>query len=311
MSSFEKNPTFRGRGIIGKIRLTVAYKFVLKSTYSKERTIMNHTGKSVLRYPGGKTRAVSLIMPFLNRFPSKRLVSPFFGGGSLEFAWSKQNAEGFVDGYDIYPPLVQFWKESLSNPSALSDKVEKYRPMTKERFSSLQKKLPSMSGLDSAAAFYALNRSSFSGATMSGGMSPGAKRFTESSVTRLRDFKAPNVKVRLGDVFDVMQDVAELDPEQTTLYLDPPYQIDDSALYGHKGNAHRGFDHQKLSEAVHNLNNLGFRIVLSYNDIDSIRSMYRDYLITPLSWSYGMKNVSSGSMGQSSEMIVLSNAFKS
>ena len=146
---------------------------------------------------------------------------------------------------------------------------------------------------------------------MSGGMSPGAKRFTESSVTRLREFRAPNVKVRLGDVFDVMQDVAELDPEQTILYLDPPYKIDDSALYGHKGNAHRGFDHQKLSEMVHNLNSLGFRIVLSYNDIDSIRCMYSNYLITPLSWSYGMKNVSSGSMGQSSEMIVLSDAFKS
>tara|TARA_B100000927_G_scaffold278034_1_gene260248 strand:- start:14670 stop:15491 length:822 start_codon:yes stop_codon:yes gene_type:complete len=270
---------------------------------------MKYTGKSVLRYPGGKTRAVSLIMPFLTRFEAKVLVSPFFGGGSIEFAWAQQKPSCRVEGYDIYPPLVAFWREALSNPGPLSNKVDAYRPMDKDLFLSLQKKLPSLSGRDAAAAFYALNRSSFSGATMSGGMSPGVKRFTESSIQRLADFHAPNVKVRLGDVFDVVEDLIDSDPEDSVIYLDPPYKIDDSALYGHKGNAHRGFEHERLAELVHRLNGKGFRLVLSYNDSDSIRALYSRYLITPLSWSYGMKNVAGGSMGSSSELLILSEPF--
>ena len=45
----------------------------------------------------------------------------------------------------------------------------------------------------SAVMFYVLNRTSFSGSTLSGGMASGGEddnpRFTESSIQRLRDFK--------------------------------------------------------------------------------------------------------------------------
>ena len=45
----------------------------------------NYSTRSLLRYPGGKTRGVDFITQF---FPQRldKLLSPFFGGGSIELA---------------------------------------------------------------------------------------------------------------------------------------------------------------------------------------------------------------------------------
>ena len=43
--------------------------------------------KSPLRYPGGKTRACSILDEIINEkgFDKSVVISPFFGGGSFEF----------------------------------------------------------------------------------------------------------------------------------------------------------------------------------------------------------------------------------
>ena len=42
--------------------------------------------KTLLRYPGGKSKAIDLITPFVKDYD--KIVSPFIGGGSLEIHWS-------------------------------------------------------------------------------------------------------------------------------------------------------------------------------------------------------------------------------
>ena len=131
------------------------------------------TTRSPLRYPGGKSRA-SVILPLIPQ------------GGSVELALMGQGVEVF--GSDIFSPLVDFWQEAIENPLELSVRVLKYLPRSK--FYNLQKhfrELPNK--LERAAVFFVLNRSSFSGTTLSGGMSPGHKRFTPSAIKRLRSQK--------------------------------------------------------------------------------------------------------------------------
>ena len=62
--------------------------------------------KSLLRYPGGKTRAVKHILPY---FPAEtRLVlSPFLGGASVELALCDKGIK--VYGYDAFQHLITFW----------------------------------------------------------------------------------------------------------------------------------------------------------------------------------------------------------
>ena len=74
--------------------------------------------KSLLRYPGGKTRALKHIIPY---FPKNltEIVSPFFGGGSIEIHYASQGVR--VHGYEIFEPLVNFWQQVLENPKRVAD----------------------------------------------------------------------------------------------------------------------------------------------------------------------------------------------
>lgn len=123
---------------------------------------------SPLRYPGGKTRAVDLIHSLIPQ-NIKSICSPFLGGGSIELACSTRME---VFGYDVFSPLVDFWQIIIADPHKLAAHIQPFFPLTRDAFYELQKtymQFPSQ--LERAAAFYVLNRSSFSGTTLSGGMS--------------------------------------------------------------------------------------------------------------------------------------------
>ena len=60
--------------------------------------------KTVLRYAGGKSRAINKISPFVD--PYDTIVSPFIGGGSLEVYWASQGKK--VIGSDVFDLLVNY-----------------------------------------------------------------------------------------------------------------------------------------------------------------------------------------------------------
>ena len=167
------------------------------STAALEHSHLNYSARSPLRYPGGKTRGVEFITQF---FPKKldKLLSPFFGGGSIELSIAAKGT--LIYGYDIFSPLVEFWQCLLTQPNQLADAVEKFYPLSKENFYKLQRTQTQFkTKLERAAVYYVLNRSSFSGATLSGGMSPNHPRFTLTSIERLRNYFNPNIKVERAD----------------------------------------------------------------------------------------------------------------
>lgn len=250
--------------------------------------------RSVLRYPGGKTRAV----PVLNQYlpdDIEEIVSPFFGGGSFEFACASRGIK--VYGSDVFEPLINFWHHLLYDAEELAQRVEAHHPLSHPKFYSLQKRYLMLDDpLERAAVFFVLNRSSYSGTTLSGGMSPNHPRFNEGAIRRLREFYAPDVAVEHLD----FEDAFEKHPN-TYMYLDPPYLID-QALYGNKGDTHNGFDHERLCQLLHERNS-GW--MLSYNDSPQIREMYSQFRIEEPKWSYGMGNVKSSRMKRSSELLIL------
>lgn len=236
-----------------------------------------YTDRSLLRYPGGKTRGVEVITQY---FPEiSEMASPFFGGGSIELYMAAKGVK--IYGYDIFTPLVEFWQCVIKNPIKLAEKVADFLPLSKETFYELQQhQACARTKLERAAIFYVLNRSSFSGSTLSGGMSPGHPRFTQSSIERLRTFFNPLFSV---ESLDFKQSIKA--HKNCFLYLDPPYLIR-SALYGKKGNVHKDFDHEGLFKALLKRDNW----ILSYNDCAEIRTMYKSYnILTPV-WKYGMSN---------------------
>jgi DNA adenine methylase len=85
--------------------------------------------------------------------------------------------------------------------------------------------------------------------------------------------------------------------ENGLLFLDPPYYLGKkSKLYGNNGDLHENFDHQRLYECVKTKNNW----LMTYNDCDYIRDLYKDFKIIKVNWTYGM-NTSK----KSSEIVII------
>ena len=234
--------------------------------------------KSPLRYPGGKSRAVGHILPLI---PVKRSVaSPFIGGGSIELALAERGQK--VSGYDAFKPLVAFWQQALLEPNRMASEADAWRPITKSDFADLQRRLMGIEDpFNQAVAFFVINRASFSGATISGGMSPQQDRFAASAIQRLREFQEPNLRVERMDFTESMAK-----HRRSFLYLDPPYALDaGSRLYGDRGDMHADFPHERLRDELRKHKG-GW--LMSYNDCRTVRELYADCNIKSAAWTYGM-----------------------
>jgi len=243
---------------------------------------------SPLRYPGGKSRAVKAILPLIPATETE-LCAPFLGGGSIELACTTRM---HVHASDVFSPVIDFWQVLLENKELLARRVESYLPLSRTEFYNLQERYTNLEDrVERAAAFFVLNRSSFSGTTLSGGMSPGHPRFTESAIQRLRAFEVHNFEVQCADFREAI-----IGHPDAFLYLDPPY-LNGEALYGLKGDTHKGFEHAALAELLVNRE----RWIMSYNDCPVIRQFYRHNPILPVDWVYGMSKDK-----HSNEVVVLS-----
>ena len=85
---------------------------------------------STLRYAGGKSLAVGLIVELLPN-DIKKLVSPFLGGGSVEVACAVE-LDLPVVAYDIFDLLINYWYVQLNNPEKLYKKLQKFNPNREE-----------------------------------------------------------------------------------------------------------------------------------------------------------------------------------
>lgn len=94
--------------------------------------------KSPLRYGGGKSLAVGLIV---EHFPNDitRLVSPFMGGGSVEIA-SATELDIEVKAFDIFDILVNFWQVLCKDSLRLYEALLKIEP-TKENYAIIKEEL--------------------------------------------------------------------------------------------------------------------------------------------------------------------------
>lgn len=246
----------------------------------------------LLRYPGGKTRAIKILIQYI---PDKltELYSPFFGGGSFELYLMVNNGVS-IHGNDKFEPLYNFWNCVKTDKLTLINEINKLHPITKEIFHKCKQEITNQN-IDKfirGAYYFAINRSSFSGATMSGGFSKesGEKRFTKSSIDRINGLDCDNIKFYNLDFVQFINDI----PKDKFMFLDPPYYIK-SKLYGINGDLHEDFDHHKLYDLLGNRKPW----ILCYNDCEYIRNLYKNFKIITIGWKYGMNKTK-----QSSEILI-------
>ena len=210
--------------------------------------------KTCLRYPGGKSRAITKMGPY---FPDLRdydeFREPFLGGGSVAIYITKKYPRLNIWVNDLYEPLINFWQQlqmfgnDLKNE--LVDRKLTYNTSdsAKELFLKSKEKIndKTVSNFDRAVAFYVVNKCSFSGLTESSSFSEQASNnnFNLRGIQRLPGYSEIIGKWRITNYsYDYLMDGYK----GAFMYLDPPYDIKDN-LYGNKGSMHKRFDHDKFA----------------------------------------------------------------
>lgn len=245
---------------------------------------------SPLRYAGGKTLAVGLIIELI---PDniERLISPFLGGGSVEIAVANE-LHIPVKAFDIFDILINYWDVQLHNPKSLYSKLKGFAP-TRQGFKAAKDRLKlhwknemPLNKLD-LAAFYFFNSNTSYGPHFLGWPSSvylQEERYRKM-IEKVRGFKAPKLEVAC-ETFDIVIPKYKND----FLYCDPPYFLDGDSktfvgMYPHRNFPihHKGFKHELLRDLL-KAHKGGF--ILSYNDCSTIREWYKGYNMIAPKWQY-------------------------
>lgn len=245
--------------------------------------------KSPLRYPGGKTRACKTLDTILKEHFDLSLfntiVSPFFGGGSFEF-YIQNTYHLNIIANDKFIPLYHFWISCKFNNALLCEALkEKINMIDKETFTNMRQTImDEQNQFKQSILYFIINRCSFSGATLSGGFSleSSKKRFTMSSIERIENLDLSRFNIYNLDFEDFIQHNQD---EKNILFLDPPYYLEKgSKLYGNNGDMHIHFNHDKLYKCLSTKKNW----IMTYNNCDYIKNLYKDYKMIETNWTYGM-----------------------
>jgi len=265
---------------------------LIKSNNPKSINKYKRVIVSPIRYAGGKSLAVGHIIEHL---PTniERLVSPFFGGGSVEISISKY-LDLEVIGYDIFDILVNYWKFQINSPKLLYNKLKELEP-NKETFNRIKEKLKrywkrkvELNPLDLAVYFYFNFNLSYG----PGFLGWASKKYLNREqylkmIRRVRDFYPKKLDVKCSSFDKVIEDYPT-----DFLYCDPPYYIGkDSKVF--KGIYpmrnipihHKGFDHKLLRNLLKKHKG-GF--ILSYNNCPTIHNWYSEYELFFPKWQYTM-----------------------
>ena len=268
--------------------------------------------KTPLRYPGGKSRAITKMSRFLPDMSKyKEFREPFIGGGSVALYMTKQYPHLKVWVNDLYEPLVNFWQQLQHEGNEITTRLKTFKGSysTPDRARELfleSKELVNddrASLVTRAVSFYIVNKCSFSGLTESSSFSKQASdsNFSLRGIEKLPEYSKliENWKITNGSYEDLFTDQTD-----TFVYLDPPYEIGE-ALYGKKGEMHKYFDHDKFAKDCdrHTAHQM-----ISYNSSQLIKDRFKEWIPSEYDHTYTMRSVGDYMKNQQSRKeLVLTN----
>ena len=250
--------------------------------------------RTPLRYPGGKSRAVSKLY---NWFPQgmTEYREPFLGGGSMALYLTKNHHNLKIWVNDLYEPLANFWIELRDETEYVYKQLQQLKSRYPDPASAkglfLDAKIQVNDGTldpkDRAVAFYILNKCSFSGLSESSSFS---KQASDSNFSMRGIEKLPHYGLLIKNWKITNLSYQELmGGDGAVIYLDPPYEIG-SNLYGKKGAMHADFDHDKFASICGESEQ---QLIVSYNNSQLIKDRFKNFQVGEFDLTYTMRSVGS------------------
>ena len=250
--------------------------------------------KTPLRYPGGKSRALSKLFQFIPDLKDyTEFREPFLGGGSVAIEIGKRYPHIDIWVNDLYEPLYNFWKVLQSDGQKLRDILIQLKQKHSDPSSAKQLFLdakdylakPVGNSIDRAVSFYVVNKCSFSGLTENSAFSKQASEsnFSVNGIEKLPEY---SLMIKKWKITNLSYEHMLSDEEETYIYLDPPYEIK-SNLYGRKGDMHKGFNHDEFATVCDKSTS---PILISYNSSQLIRDRFDGWTVAEFAHTYTMRS---------------------
>ncbi len=248
-----------------------------------------------LRYPGGKGKFAPVVKSIFdfNGLSGGHYLEPYAGGAgvALELLYSGYVSDIHIN--DIDPAIYSFWK-SITQHTEEFLKILHDTPVTMEEWYKQKEILNDAENKDylelGFAAFF-LNRTNRSG-ILKGGVVGGKQQ--NGNYTLDARFNKENLKRRIEkvgthtsrihvsnkDALELIKEVDNFLPENSLVYLDPPYYVKGQGLYR---NFYIHEDHVKIKDA---LKNIISKWIVSYDNCDEIRTIYSEYSMIAYDLNY-------------------------
>jgi DNA adenine methylase len=259
-----------------------------------------------LRYPGGKGKLAAFIKATIkqNHLLDGDYAEAYAGGAgiALELLFHEYVANVHVN--DLSKPIFAFWNSVLTHPDQLS-KLIFDTPLTMKSWDK-QKKIfahhDQYEELEVGFATFFLNRTNRSG-ILNGGVIGGREqtgpwkidaRFNrEELVKRIEAIAKMRRRINLSrmDAVEFLKTKLPSWPSKTLIYLDPPYFVKGRELYY---DFYQPEDHEQVEQFITGKLSRHHWIV-SYDNVPTIRSLYKGYKQTVYGIGYSARDIREGS----------------
>lgn len=232
---------------------------------------------SPLRYPGGKSKMVSLVGDMIQE-QHTTFVEPFCGGSSVGLALL---SAGIIDKLilnDLDTGVYSLFHTICTNPDPLADRINEFVPSKESYFrfrSSILSGYADLSELEAGFEFLAVNRMAYSGICKANPMGNIAARYNPVDLVN-RIYKISSIADRISvihsDAAKVIEDYYW--NQKATLFIDPPYYVKGKALYN---KFFTDAQHRELAELIESLycgTPGAADFIVTYDNADFIRSLY-------------------------------------
>lgn len=257
---------------------------------------------SPLRYPGGKLKVVDYVKRLfeVNELMDGTYIEPYAGGASVALTLLFSEYASRIKINDIDRSIYAFWHSVLNETDALCRLVAD-TPVNMEVWHAqreVQARKADTDFLELGFSTFFLNRTNRSG-ILSGGVIGGknqdgnfkidARYNKEDLIERIESIAeyADRIELTSKDAVDLIKSIKK-PSEKTFCYLDPPYYVKGRDLYL---NYYNDDDHRAIAKAIRKYKG---KWIISYDAVDFIRELYKDYRQKEYYLSYSAGNPAKG-----------------
>ena len=260
---------------------------------------------SPLRYPGGKLKVSQYIKLLIdsNNLNDGHYVEPYAGGASVALDLLINEYVSNIHINDIDLAIYSFWHSTLYDTEnfcrLINDTLVSAEEWKKQKF--IIKNKDKFSSLEIGFSTFFLNRTNRSGilnAGMIGGNEQKGNWKIDARYNKINLIKRielinrfeDRISLHNMDAIEYVQMIYNNLPNNTLIYLDPPYYKKGKELYI---NYYNHEDHKEIADIVKKLTNRHW--LVSYDNETAIKELYSEFRQKIYSLNYSVGKASKGS----------------